>query len=1161
MKKLFTFAFALCATLAASAQLPDPSTWEAGQDVTAILGLGDVDGTFSGEREENSNGDYTPSTMGDYWKGSKPSEWNYLEAQETGALAFYFDGKAQGPLTDIYQVVYFPAGYYTLKIQALYREGTPVDNFNNHFNGVIKKNAWIYADILAGDSAGSAVTREFTKYVRSLATSEQTERLYYDSDGSWKNDASGVYHQGEEDEVTYWCPCCLPGTITYFANGRYWNEMTVALTEGAYVRLGLKKTANIAQDWLAFSNLTIIYNGEMTPEIEKQLAYEDFQARILALEEVRDKANEIGFGALYGIIDDKMMELDDAVTGESTLEEIIAGQAAVDAAIDGFNNSIQFALQLNDLLSMSADMLASTDFSGKAAFQAAYDDAYAKAHTDDPEEINYDAATYGQIYTKLAQDRANYLLTSPQDENGAWDFTSLIKNPWFVNPENTPVKLDDGTWCIQQDGSTDLWRHYVVAQGATNPNNVYNNGRVNVTSKVVLSPDETVTNTWYKVVNYTQGWSNGLNLMYQGALIGVSDGWNTGLEGTLEIRQQLVGLPNGYYNLKGLMRGNETSQTITWNANNLPPYHNIFAQNSDETVVKSPVGSTDSYYSPQYGWYEWNANVWQEHKTSIIQVADGKLLIGGQSSMIMNVTGFRLGFYGENPDFNGMIQEELDAIAPKLEALLFKGDKTEVQALLDQIQLPLASPADYETALGLTRQANDYIQKAQSATNGFDVEDRYNNLATNYEDGTPQAGILAPAQEFVAAFMDAAETTYDKAAPVKDVCGAYESYIAAYDKAEALDYVELNDILAEQATALKAGYSDKETLNAYQARLEEVMPLATIIMLGGANASPENPLDVTTLIKNPTFTNGTGDWSGTGATQNEYARGNAEIWNQNTFDFYQVLKSMPVGKYQLKVRALYRDSRNVTDDYIVAKTEGEGNDTIPNKCYYTWWNLAEGNADTWIDNFAELYMSTGADDTLVESASKVKSVCDGKFTEPSFVGFFSLPDAGYTVGQGGKFLFYEELNEADMATVETDPETGEIIYDNVINNTAAQDYPFDEKVFEDGVIYYYPSSMAGVAKRFEMSPEAYCNSVDFEITETADLRLGLRKSQGFSGDWVIFDDFQLFYLGGELPPTAINEVANTAKASQNAIYNIAGQRVANTVKGLYIVNGKKVYVK
>ncbi|MBQ9163591.1 MAG: hypothetical protein IJ163_02315 [Bacteroidaceae bacterium] len=42
--------------------------------------------------------------------------------------------------------------------------------------------------------------------------------------------------------------------------------------------------------------------------------------------------------------------------------------------------------------------------------------------------------------------------------------------------------------------------------------------------------------------------------------------------------------------------------------------------------------------------------------------------------------------------------------------------------------------------------------------------------------------------------------------------------------------------------------------------------------------------------------------------------------------------------------------------------------------------------------------------------------------------------------------------------------------------------------------------------------------------------------------------------------TAINSIEN-AKTADNAIFNLAGQRVAQPVKGIYIVNGKKVFVK
>ena len=126
-------------------------------------------------------------------------------------------------------------------------------------------------------------------------------------------------------------------------------------------------------------------------------------------------------------------------------------------------------------------------------------------------------------------------------------------------------------------------------------------------------------------------------------------------------------------------------------------------------------------------------------------------------------------------------------------------------------------------------------------------------------------------------------------------------------------------------------------------------------------------------------------------------------------------------------------------------------------------------------------------------------------------------------------------------------------------------YPFDERIKTSEGVFYYPSSMLGAYYRFDQNPEAYCNTIQIEVPAGSDLRLGFRKNTSVSGDWVIFDDFQLFYLGGDLDqkpevPESINELAaNKAKAP--AIYNLAGQRINALQKGLNIVGGKKVLVK
>lgn len=66
MRKLITSIMALFATVAIQAQDIDTSSWTEGMDVSDQLNWGDYNGTFSGEKSQNGNGDYTPSTLGDY---------------------------------------------------------------------------------------------------------------------------------------------------------------------------------------------------------------------------------------------------------------------------------------------------------------------------------------------------------------------------------------------------------------------------------------------------------------------------------------------------------------------------------------------------------------------------------------------------------------------------------------------------------------------------------------------------------------------------------------------------------------------------------------------------------------------------------------------------------------------------------------------------------------------------------------------------------------------------------------------------------------------------------------------------------------------------------------------------------------------------------------
>ena len=66
--------------------------------------------------------------------------------------------------------------------------------------------------------------------------------------------------------------------------------------------------------------------------------------------------------------------------------------------------------------------------------------------------------------------------------------------------------------------------------------------------------------------------------------------------------------------------------------------------------------------------------------------------------------------------------------------------------------------------------------------------------------------------------------------------------------------------------------------------------------------------------------------------------------------------------------------------------------------------------------------------------------------------------------------------------------------------------------------------------------------------------------QETSAGWIAFDNFQLKYIG-QTAPVAVENITAATENKAVVIYNLAGQRVQKAVRGLYIINGKKVLVK
>ena len=103
-----------------------------------------------------------------------------------------------------------------------------------------------------------------------------------------------------------------------------------------------------------------------------------------------------------------------------------------------------------------------------------------------------------------------------------------------------------------------------------------------------------------------------------------------------------------------------------------------------------------------------------------------------------------------------------------------------------------------------------------------------------------------------------------------------------------------------------------------------------------------------------------------------------------------------------------------------------------------------------------------------------------------------------------------------------------------------------------------PNNMAQAVAAFNAG--LYHNILQFEVKEKGNVELGLSKAEMQGDDWVIFGNWKLEYLGTTKPATdPTTEVAGIeAVPAVRAIYDLMGRKVNSAVKGIYIINGKKI---
>ncbi len=111
---------------------------------------------------------------------------------------------------------------------------------------------------------------------------------------------------------------------------------------------------------------------------------------------------------------------------------------------------------------------------------------------------------------------------------------------------------------------------------------------------------------------------------------------------------------------------------------------------------------------------------------------------------------------------------------------------------------------------------------------------------------------------------------------------------------------------------------------------------------------------------------------------------------------------------------------------------------------------------------------------------------------------------------------------------------------------------------------YIPNNVAAAVDYME--EHLYDNTLVVEIKkDVEDMKVGLKNTKVVPSDWIVFDNFSLFYYGSNVTEddvTGINDVeADTVVEGMQGTYDLSGRAISNPTRpGIYIVNGKKVVV-
>jgi hypothetical protein len=758
--------------------------------------------------------------------------------------------------------------------------------------------------------------------IETRQASNQKQQWYFEAaDGAYrmKNKGTGEYvFLGTADTWSLAFSTSMPTDVTK-------GEYTFEALDAQYVAIKLKQNSKYYGTDATTSG-AIVYTDKATSNggakwYLEELSNDPSVMYMNMYNEVGDSIIKVfaNCDVIAGALSDSLQLINDKYEASETDTMFKEGVSVLEKYLDYINTLRGKLIDLKSQLTSITTILNTTDYPGKSDLQAAFDkyDAIINAVTPNNTMTIADLTT---LPNELSAAIRTYCFSQTASADSPADITLLVKNPWFCKDANRPASNSD------ED----------ITAANQSANVVDGTG-------------------WIKGSTTTSAGGRDEHASYREART-CWNAWATNFNGYLDVHQDLVDLPDGFYGV--------TCDAITQDG--CLNDQNLYAASVVQRVTANLT--TESWVNPDdTGKGVWEAlNTANTAKTLLV---NGKLTIGfrgshnsskvsGTASDGRNgwfcVSNFKLQYYGPSTesDLISAYQNVVAADQAQCDTMVFKGDKATYQGVINEFK-GASTRADIIAAL-------DTLGKAQvnAATSiGKQVEvltGSYkaiqDSIAANVYDAALKP-VMQSAVDAAKVIINADAQTYACRDTVINCLRAYrityaDEYnkamkaIATYTQQSSKDVV--NNTIALQLGELRQGLLSPAIVADFVAKLESALADAAaneLVAKGGT--------DYTAMISNPGCTStgkkvvptgwtaslvnsGNGQYCNTGQQYDGDANAYyLDAWNGTAkallINVHQTIKNLPNGTYTLK--AMCRTSGDVGNEGTYLYTIADNDST------------------------------------------------------------------------------------------------------------------------------------------------------------------------------------------------------------------------------------------